>query len=58
VGEHAAQPHEGAHDFHVDPYGALALQHRGEHGYALLGECARQVFRVPAAPAASAAGIV
>jgi hypothetical protein len=34
--------HEGAHDENVHLRGPLALEHRGQHGYALLCEGAWQ----------------
>ncbi len=37
-GERLPQAHKGAHDGDVDLDGALAVQHAGEHGDALLGE--------------------
>src|ERR1700733_7864587 len=45
-GEQCAQPRESPHDLYVDGDGTPAVQHRGEHGHALLGEGVGEVLAV------------
>jgi len=44
--EQLAQLHEGTHDLNVHSNRALAVEYRGEHRHALLGEGVGQVLAV------------
>jgi hypothetical protein len=48
-GYQIAQFHKSADDEYVHLHGAFAVEHRGEHGHAVLGEGQRGVFRIAAA---------
>jgi hypothetical protein len=44
-GEGLAKADERSHNSNVDLDGAIAFEHAGEHGHALLGERKRAIFR-------------